>query len=201
MRQTKRSLGALAAVALAAAGCKRTEEPPAPPPPPPMQMPPGGGGGGMGGGGGAPLAANGPAREIPTLEAMVAQDPKNAKAWIQLGNDYFDTHQAQKAIDAYSKALELQPNDPNVLTDQGVMYREVGQYDKALADFEKANKADPSHITSLYNQGVVWAYDKKDPKKATAIWQRVMQAEPNGPNGAKARQAIADLQAGGAPPR
>jgi cytochrome c-type biogenesis protein CcmH/NrfG len=200
MRQMKRSLGALAAVALAAAGCKRTEEPPAPPPPPPMQTPPGGGGG-MGGGGGAPLAANGPAREIPTLEAMVAQDPKNAKAWIQLGNDYFDTHQAQKAIDAYSKALELQPNDPNVLTDQGVMYREVGQYDKALANFEKANKADPSHVTSLFNQGVVWAYDKKDPKKATAIWQRVMQAEPNGPNGAKARQAIADLQAGGAPPR
>jgi cytochrome c-type biogenesis protein CcmH/NrfG len=198
MRATTRTLGVIAAAALTAAGCKRTAEPPAPPPPPPMQMPPGGGGG-MGGGGGAPLAANGPAREIPTLEAMVAQDPKNVKAWVQLGNDYFDTHQAQKAIDAYSKALELQPNDPNVLTDQGVMYREVGQYDKALANFEKANQADPSHVTSLFNQGVVWAYDKKDAKKATAIWQRVMQAEPNGPNGMKARQAIADLQSGAQP--
>jgi cytochrome c-type biogenesis protein CcmH/NrfG len=194
MRATTRTMGALAAAAIAAAGCKRSEE--VSPPPPPMQMPPGGG---MGGGAGTPpLAANGPAREIPTLEAMVAQDPKNAKTWIQLGNDYFDTHQAQKAIDAYGKALDLMPDDPNVLTDQGVMYREVGQFDKALANFERANKADPSHLTSLFNQGVVWAYDKKDAKKASAIWQRVVQAEPNGPNGTKARQALADLQAGGA---
>jgi cytochrome c-type biogenesis protein CcmH/NrfG len=193
MRATKRTMGALAAAAIAAAGCKRSEEVPAPPPP--MQMP---AGGGMEA---APLAANGRAREIPTLEAMVAQDPKNVKTWIQLGNDYFDTHQAQKAIDAYGKALELQPDDPNVLTDQGVMYREVGQFDKALANFEKAHQADPSHLTSLFNQGVVWAYDKKDVKKASAIWQRVVQAEPNGPNGTKARQALADLQAGGAPGR
>src|SRR5919198_1004579 len=178
---------ALALAALASArGCKRSEEP-APPPPPIARPPPGGGVP-------APAAAAGPARDIPTLEAVVAQDPKNRNAWVQLGNDYFDAHQPQKAIAAYDKALELGPNDPNVLTDQGVMYREVGQYDKALANFEKANKLDPSHLTSLFNQGVVWAYDKKDVGKAVAIWQKVAQQEPNGPNGTKARQAIADLE-------
>src|SRR5919204_575667 len=172
--------------ALASApGCKRTSEEPAPPPPLPMPA---------GGGVPAPMAATGPAREIPTLEGLVAQDPKNRNAWVQLGNDYFDTHQPQKAIMAYDKALELQPNDPNVLTDQGVMYREVGQYDKALANFEKANKLDPSHLTSLFNQGVVWAYDKKDSARAVAIWQKVAQQDPNGPNGTKARDAIAELQ-------
>ena len=181
-------LMALAALASAPA-CKRTSE--EPPPPPPMQMPPPAAGGG---GVPAPMAAAGPAREIPTLEGVVAQDPKNRSAWVQLGNDYFDTHQPQKAIAAYDKALELQPNDANVLTDQGVMYRELGQYDKALANFEKANKVDPTHLTSLFNQGVVWAYDKKDAGKAVAIWQKVAQQEPNGPNGAKARQAIADLK-------
>ena len=177
---------AVAAALLAAgAACKRSEEP-APPPP---QL------------GGAPalpppaMGANAPSREIPTLEALVVQDPKNRNAWVQLGNDYFDSHQPQKAIDAYGKALELQPNDPNVLTDQGVMYREVGAYDKALANFEKANQLDASHVTSLFNQGVVWAYDKKDKAKAIAIWKRVVQQDPNGPNGTKAREAMAELEA------
>jgi tetratricopeptide (TPR) repeat protein len=134
-------------------------------------------------------------QRIQAAQAVVAQDPKNVQAWVQLGNDYFDTHQPQKAIDAYGKALELQPNDPNVLTDQGVMYREVGAYDKALANFEKANQLDASHVTSLFNQGVVWAYDKKDKAKAIAIWKRVVQQDPNGPNGTKAREAMAELEA------
>jgi cytochrome c-type biogenesis protein CcmH/NrfG len=181
---------ALAALASAAA-CKRTSEE-APPPAMPMPMPAPGTSGGAGGAG--PSAATGPAREIPMLEGLVAQDPRNRSAWVQLGNDYFDTHQAQKAIAAYDKALELQPNDANVLTDQGVMYRDLGQFDKALANFERANQVDPTHMTSLFNQGVVWAYDKKDAKQAIAIWQKVAQQDPNGPNGAKAREAITDLQ-------
>ncbi len=53
-----------------------------------------------------------------------------------------------KAIDAYGKALELEANDANILTDQGVMYRRVGWYDKAITNFEKANALDRSHQQS-----------------------------------------------------
>ena len=63
---------------------------------------------------------------IAEAEKIVANDPKNLQAWIQLGNDFFDTDQPQKAINAYGKALELNPDNPNVLTDQGIMYRKMG---------------------------------------------------------------------------
>ena len=49
---------------------------------------------------------------------IVAREPKNLNAWKQLGNDYFDTHQAQKAVDAYAKALELEPDNADILTDK-----------------------------------------------------------------------------------
>lgn len=130
-------------------------------------------------------------------QALVARDPKNVQAWIQLGNDFFDTNQAQKSIEAYGRALELRPNDPNVLTDQGVMYRALGQYDKAIANFEKANRADPAHVQSLFNMGVVYAHDLKQPKKAIEAWNRVIQVAPQSEQAAQARTGIQEIQTAG----
>lgn len=116
-------------------------------------------------------------QRIAQAEKVVVQDPNNINAWISLGNDYFDTQQAQKSIDAYGKALALEPNNPNVLTDQGIMFRAVGWYDKALANFEKANKIDPNHLQSLYNAGLVYADDLKQPEKAGRYWNRYLQLD------------------------
>lgn len=120
-------------------------------------------------------------QRIAQAEKVVAQDPKNLNAWISLGNDYFDTEQSQKSINAYTKALEIEPNNPNVLTDQGVMFRKVGWYDKALINFEKANKIDPNHLQSLFNMGIVYAVDLKQPEKATPYWKKYLLLDSNSP--------------------
>lgn len=135
---------------------------------------------------------------IAEAEKIVAKDPKNLNAWLSLGNDYFDTEQAQKAIHAYGKALEIEPNNPNVLTDQGVMYRKVGWYDKALANFELAQKIDPKHVQSLFNSGVVYAVDLKDHAKARPYWKKILEIDPNS---ATAMQVKSMMQGSGeAPP-
>ncbi len=165
-------------------GCKRSEQ--APPPPPPS----------------APTAAIPPTvsapgeiqRRIAAEEQVVAQDPRNVRAWIDLGNDYFDSRQPQKAIDAYGKALALQPNDPDVLTDQGVMYRDLGAYDKAILNFKKANEIDPKHLQSAFNLGVVYAHDLKDTAKAIQSWHRIIEIAPASPQAAQAQKAIEELQ-------
>ncbi|MBI5482953.1 MAG: tetratricopeptide repeat protein [Deltaproteobacteria bacterium] len=120
-------------------------------------------------------------QRIAQAEKIVAQDPKNLNAWISLGNDYFDTEQAQKSINAYGKALEIDPNNPNVLTDQGVMFRKVGWYDKALVNFEKAHKVDPSHLQSLFNAGIVYTVDLKQPEKAIPYWNKYLKMDSNSP--------------------
>lgn len=132
--------------------------------------------------------------QMARLEAAVRTDPKNHEAWVALGNLYFDTHQAQRAVDAYGKALALKPNDPNVLTDQGVMYRELKQFDKAIANFQKASKADPTHVQSVFNQGVVLAYDLNKPDEAAKAWNRVIALAPASQQAAQARQQLSQLQ-------
>jgi lipoprotein NlpI len=201
-----RTLVAIAA-ALAIVGCKKNEPvtaapiaPPmggAPTMPPPAGMPPGAmpPGGGMPQGGGA-----GAEQRIAIAKQLVAQNPKDVQAWISLGNDYFDSKQQQAAIDAYAKALELDPKNPDVLTDQGVMYRDLGQYDKALANFLKANQVAPTHMQSLFNAGVVYAYDLKDSKRAEETWLKVIANDKSGRFAAQAGTAIADLRQRGAAP-
>jgi tetratricopeptide (TPR) repeat protein len=133
-------------------------------------------------------------------QQLVKQDPANVQAWVQLGNDYFDLHQPEKSIEAYERALALRPGDPDVLTDQGIMYRELKRYDMAARNFEKAHQADPKHLQSLFNLGVVYAYDLKRTEKAIEAWTRVVQIDPTSQQAMQARTALGQLQAGATAP-
>ena len=53
---------------------------------------------------------------IGQLEALVRREPQNLQALISLGNLYFDSHQPQKAIGAYERALAIDPKNPDVRT-------------------------------------------------------------------------------------
>jgi Tfp pilus assembly protein PilF len=137
-------------------------------------------------------------QRIAMLEQVVAKEPKNVQAWIQLGNDYFDLRQPQQAVNAYAKALELQPDNPDVLTDQGVMLRELKQFDHAVQNFERANQVNPRHLQSLYNAGIVYAFDLNQPQKAIAAWTKVVEAEPQSAQAIQARTQMEELKARGA---
>jgi cytochrome c-type biogenesis protein CcmH/NrfG len=147
------------------------------------------------GGGFAPPVTDDKVGRIAMAQQLVARDPKNVQAWIQLGNDFFDTNQAQKSIEAYARALELQPDNPDVLTDQGVMYRAVGQFEQAIANFEKAQKIAPSHLQSLINIAVVYDADLKKTDKAIAALEKVLQVDPAGRFGAQAKDFLAQIKA------
>jgi Flp pilus assembly protein TadD len=157
-------------------------------------------GGGVPGGapGALPAGPGLPSAEIQAriarIEAAVLADPKNHDAWAALGNEYFDSHQPQKAVTAYSRALALKPNDPNVLTDQGVMYRDLGQFDKAIANFQQANKLDPNHLQSLINIGVVYSSNLDKPAEAAKAWNKIIALAPNSEQAAQARQMLSQLK-------
>ena len=129
-------------------------------------------------------------------EAALVRDPNNVQAWVALGNDCFDLHLSQKAVEAYGKALALapaMPMAPDILTDQGVMYRELKDFDKAIADFKEAGKRNPQHVQSRYNLGVVYAQDKHSPAEALQAFNKVIELAPTSPQADLARTAIASL--------
>lgn len=115
---------------------------------------------------------------IASLEDETAKNPQNTKAWIQLGNEYFDSSQHEKAIWAYRKALELDPNNANVWTDLGVMYRRSNKSKEALQAFDKAIEVDPRHEPSRLNKGIVLLHDMQDFDGAIAAWEALLAVNP-----------------------
>ena len=130
------------------------------------------------------------------LEREVAANPSNVTAWINLGNNYFDTNQYDKSIEAYKKALALAPNDANVWTDMGVMYRRSGQPQEAIKAFDKAVEVDPKHETSRFNKGVVLMHDLNDIPGAIKAWEGLVQVNPVAvaPNGQSVDQMVMSMK-------
>ena len=129
----------------------------------------------------APQArAAAPARPnmIASLENETATNPQNTKAWVQLGNEYFDSDQYEKAIWAYRKSLELDPNNANVWTDLGVMYRRSGKSQEAIKAFDKAIEVDPKHEPSRLNKGIVLLHDMQDFDGAIVAWEGLLEVNP-----------------------
>ena len=133
-------------------------------------------------------------QKIGELKTIVANDPANFQAWVVLGNEYFDSNQFMDAIEAYDKALAIKPDSPNVLTDQGVMFKRLGWFDRAIGNFSKANQVDPSHATSVYNLGVVYRYDLQDFPKALEAWTKFLEISPTGPGSDRVRQDLEFLR-------
>ena len=136
-------------------------------------------------------------KAIANLEAEVAADPANFQAWKRLGDLYYDTNQAAKAIAAYTKSLTLHKGDANLRTDLGVMYRKDKQPAKAIEMFDLAIQEDPKHLPSRYNKGIVLLYDLQDPTGAIASWETMLQIDPQvqTPNGLTIRDLIKQIKA------
>ncbi|SEA09192.1 Tetratricopeptide repeat-containing protein [Desulfuromusa kysingii] len=124
------------------------------------------------------------------LEGIVTREPENRNAWVELGHNFFDSDQPMKAIEAYSKALDLNGNDPDLLTDQGVMFRRVGWYDRAIKNFEEASRIDRHHKQSLYNLGIVYRYDLQDFPKAIRAWEQLLAIDPDNPGASQIRAEL-----------
>jgi len=147
-------------------------------------------------------AANGEADQmaaaITNLEATVTAKPDDFQSWVQLGHLYYDTGQAEKAISAYTTSLKYHSGDANLITDLGVMYRQVKQPEKAIEMFEKAQAMDALHQPSRFNEGIVRFYDLKDTEGAIASWEELLKINPDAKagNGQKIREFVDQIKSG-----
>jgi Flp pilus assembly protein TadD len=130
------------------------------------------------------------ASQVQSLKEIVKKDPKNLPAWVELGNLYFDTDRPNEAIEAYSQYLAVKPDNADVRTDMGIMYRKLGQFDRAIQEFKKAAQSDAKHANSRYNIGVVLLHDKGDMKGAVWAWEDYLKVDPNSERAQRIRAQI-----------
>lgn len=84
------------------------------------------------------------------LERVVHNDPENAMLWTNLGAAYLGNpvlarnEEQLRAIEAFQRALRLNPAAPNVAYNIGLIYLDRKEKDKAAHWFQEALKANPN---------------------------------------------------------
>jgi tetratricopeptide (TPR) repeat protein len=123
--------------------------------------------------------------KISEIQEYLKTHPDDAEAWTKVGNLFYDSDQAQNAIDAYEKSLAIEPGRIGVITDLGTMYRRNNQPQKAIESFDKAIAIDPSFETARFNKGVVLLHDLNDLEGCIKEWEAIIEINPMAmaPNG------------------
>jgi tetratricopeptide (TPR) repeat protein len=147
----------------------------------------------------ASVAAAAPAtvaneQELQAYRNVLASDPKNVRANVELGNRLYDASRYAEAIPYYQQAFTLDPKNVNVSTDLATALFYAGRPDEALAQFDRSLAIDPKHGQTLFNVGIVRRDGKKDPKGAIAAWERLLVSVPDYADAGKVRTMIAELK-------
>ena len=132
---------------------------------------------------------------VQALNTILASDPKNAGAHVQLGNAYFDAERYDEAIKFYEEALTLDPKNVDASTDLGVSYYYTNKADQALKQFDYSLSLDPNHTKTLLNQGIVLAFGKRDLSGASAAWKKVVAIAPQSQEGQAAQRGLEGIAA------
>ena len=135
------------------------------------------------------------ASQAAALEQRSRTEPDNAEVRIQLGNAYYDMGQFQKASEVYEAALKLSPQNAGVETDLATCYHELGQHDKALAILDRVLQYQPGFTQAMFNKGIVLQMGKNDAKGAIAVWENLLQTNPNYPQRTDVEQRLNQLKA------
>ena len=94
-------------------------------------------------------------RSLYELAALHA--PERPRVWSLLGQAYREQGDREKALKAYSRALELNRREPLAAVNRATLLVEMGLYRQALADFRLAILDSPEDAGIFNNLGIVYA--------------------------------------------
>jgi len=141
-----------------------------------------------------PPAAASNEQALESYRKVLASDPKNLGANIELANRLYDGGRYAEAIPYYQQAFALNPKDVSVSTDLATALYYAGRADDALAQFDKSLALDPMHAQTLFNIGIVKRDAKNDPQGAIAAWERLLANAPEYPDAPKVRTMLGELK-------
>ncbi|MGO4702073.1 tetratricopeptide repeat protein [Dyella sp. 2RAB6] len=94
---------------------------------------------------------------------------------------YMADQKFAQAEAAFSRALQVVPDDPELLYGRGLAYAETGDTDKAVADFRRLLQLKPDDIDATNALGYTLADANRDLSEAEQLIQVARSAKPNDP--------------------
>jgi tetratricopeptide (TPR) repeat protein len=84
------------------------------------------------------------------------------------------------AINEYTKALAINPQDAKIYCKRAIAYEQKGDLEQAIADLNKAIEIDPYMAQAYSDRGIIYTI-KNDFEKAHSDFSKVIQISPDSP--------------------
>jgi tetratricopeptide (TPR) repeat protein len=114
---------------------------------------------------------------IPLLESGLKIAPQRADLRAALGESYFMSGKAEKAIEEFKALIELDPSARSYAF-MGLSYRHLGQFDQARKYFEAGLKRDPHNASCLFNMGYIEEHQGNH-ERAEERLQAALRSKPD----------------------
>jgi tetratricopeptide (TPR) repeat protein len=108
---------------------------------------------------------------IKAYQQALVYNAVNPRVHLSLGRIYFSEKGLYyEAVNAYKKAIDLDPVSVEARMGLGEVYEDKGLYKEAADEYRRVIELDAKHTGALYNLAIV--YEKTDPREAISQWER-----------------------------
>jgi tetratricopeptide (TPR) repeat protein len=114
---------------------------------------------------------------IPLLESGLKIAPQRSDLHAALGESYFMSGKAEKAIEEFKTLIALDPSARSY-SFMGLSYRHLGRFDEALKYFNEGLKLDPQNASCLFNVGFIQER-QGNYAQADTLFQQALRSNPD----------------------
>jgi tetratricopeptide (TPR) repeat protein len=113
------------------------------------------------------------------------EEPPSAEDHFRKGNEFSQSGDFEKAVEEYTKALELEPENVDAMSNLGVTYYNLGQLDEAIEQYSNALELAPrdadihSNLAAAYVQKHQQSGAQDQLESALEQYTESIELEPN----------------------
>jgi len=97
-----------------------------------------------------------PAKRISGNDIKQIEKGLLTSEWFQKGNENLNLNQYQRAIEEYTKAIEIKPDFTDAYYNRGIAHKKSGQFQQAIMDYSQAIEIYPELDDAYYNRGITY---------------------------------------------
>ncbi|UCF36444.1 MAG: tetratricopeptide repeat protein [Acidobacteriota bacterium] len=112
-----------------------------------------------------------------TVDYLLTQAPETSYLFVLRGRIRGESDDVEGALEDFSRALELNPNVPEVHYNIGVLHLQSNRLDEAVAEFERELEVNPSHEMAMIRKAAVLV-DGNRGGEALPLLQSALELDP-----------------------
>jgi tetratricopeptide (TPR) repeat protein len=115
-------------------------------------------------------------------EDIIEKSPSKARAFNEFGLYVLAAGDQEKAFMLLTRSLQLDPYQPQIYVNLGLVFEQLGKIDRAVAAYHQAIFSHPESPTAYYNLGILYYRPLKDRGKALDHFLKARDLDPMEPD-------------------